>query len=236
MDTINLFAASVTLVLGVTAIVLSIVFYRMSNVQAERAAESASQIRSSVDRLEKLFGSLYSDTFSMMRETVTDMRQHVWRSPVEENSLKDNDAVQKEVSKLKGELLASIGEVSHSLGVTDANVQELRRRLGPEVDEALKSARTINVSHETTVDILRFCITRLRATGSFPQISHILQKFGSLTTERRRATADALFDMRRMGLVMWPGAEDSLRAMDRIELTAEGLELAGLTPPPLGEG
>src|SRR3954469_18836840 len=78
LDVVNLFSSAVSTVLAVVALVLSIFFFVQAKKDAERSAGAASEISSSVERLEKLFDSLYSDTLSMMRETVTDMRKHIW--------------------------------------------------------------------------------------------------------------------------------------------------------------
>src|SRR5689334_17460432 len=77
-DVINLFSAALSIVLAAVALSLSLYFYRRSVEQARMAETSANQIAASVDRLEKLFNSLYADTFSMTRDIVTDMRAHIW--------------------------------------------------------------------------------------------------------------------------------------------------------------
>jgi sensor histidine kinase YesM len=75
----SIVASIVSVILAGFALWLSIVFYRMSNESSTKIKESADRIGASVDRLEILFNKLYADTFSMMKETVSDMRKHIWR-------------------------------------------------------------------------------------------------------------------------------------------------------------
>jgi hypothetical protein len=85
-DIISFVASVASLILAVGAIWLSVVFYRMSIAASTATTQAAVGIASSVERLEKIFDKLYSDTFSMMRDTVSDMRKHIWPVPVEENA------------------------------------------------------------------------------------------------------------------------------------------------------
>jgi len=73
-----LIASFVSVGLGIMAIWLSVTFYKMSSQLSKSTRESAKGIGASVERLEKLFDKLYSDTFSMMKDTVSDMRKHIW--------------------------------------------------------------------------------------------------------------------------------------------------------------
>lgn len=67
-----------TLVLGVVAIWLSIQFYVWSSKAEKEAVKASTDISSAVDRLEKLFDKLHSETFTMMKDMVTDMRTSIF--------------------------------------------------------------------------------------------------------------------------------------------------------------
>jgi len=87
IEIISLVASVASLILATVAIWLSITFYKMSS-QASRATEDAAKgISASVERLENIFEKLYSDTFSVMRETVTDMRKHILAAPSVKNQI-----------------------------------------------------------------------------------------------------------------------------------------------------
>lgn len=97
-EVISFIASIASLILAIVAIWLSIVFFKMSEHASKETSKSADKIQSSVDKLEKLFDKLYSDTFSMMKDTVGDMRQHIYHNPEKNNlsfenklnSMKDN--------------------------------------------------------------------------------------------------------------------------------------------------
>jgi uncharacterized membrane-anchored protein YhcB (DUF1043 family) len=78
MEVTSIIASVVSVILGIFAIWLSITFYKMSDRISNEIKIASKDISSTVSRLEKLFESLYSDTFSIMKETYSDMRKHVW--------------------------------------------------------------------------------------------------------------------------------------------------------------
>ena len=78
VELISLFSSIAALILAIVAIWLSIVFYRLSSALSAGTTEAAKGINASVEKLENLFDKLYTDTFSMVRETVSDMRKQLW--------------------------------------------------------------------------------------------------------------------------------------------------------------
>jgi len=110
-DIIGLISGAVSTVLAVVALWLSVVFFRMSSAEAQRSQRSAEEVSGSVQRLEVIFNAMYTDTFSMMKETVTDMRAHVWRAPI---PIDDAEAwvSEKEASeRLQADLVNAVAEV-----------------------------------------------------------------------------------------------------------------------------
>ncbi len=79
MELISIVASVVSMVLGVFAIWLSLYLYRLAESASAAGKGSADKIGASVARLDVVFDKLYADTFSMMKDTVGDMRKHVWR-------------------------------------------------------------------------------------------------------------------------------------------------------------
>lgn len=133
MDLISLIASIASLIVAVGAIWLSIVFYKMSSNASNATNEAAKGIDASVQRLEKLFDKLYSDTFSMMKDTVTDMRKHIWNKPPEETG---------ELSDLiKQEIESQVSSVLENSGVKGPNREELTKRLEDVMENVLRSAK-----------------------------------------------------------------------------------------------
>jgi hypothetical protein len=109
----------------------------VSNNIAEDKREAAKGISASVDRLETLFDRLYSDTLGMMRETVKDMRKHIWpvdHTPEELVKSVDRKAdekveqIRQQVSKELTEMVQRVGKAEtkvDSIEVPIFNVQNL---------------------------------------------------------------------------------------------------------------
>jgi len=130
LETVSLIAAIISVIIGLLAIWLSIQFYIMSSKSSEDTRNASKDISSSVARLEKLFDRFYSDTFSVMKETYSDMRRHIWpeqprpEKNVEEEAEKRAD---KEVDKLKEEASKELAEVIKKQADTnEAKIRELR--------------------------------------------------------------------------------------------------------------
>src|SRR5579875_3882102 len=138
-DVINLFSAAISIVLAIVALALSIFFFVQSKKAADQASKSADEISASVRRLEKIFDSLYSDTFAIMRDTVTDMRHHVWKMvPAHSASNEGDNSVENQRSISQSAMLEELGKVSRHVGLTDAKISELTARLSPVIDRILE--------------------------------------------------------------------------------------------------
>lgn len=105
MELFSLIASITSIILGITAIVLSILFYRMSVKIGRENEKTSTNIESSVNKLENLFDKLYTGTFDMMKETVTDMRKHVYKSGDTANSNeRDKKILDTTISNLSDEI------------------------------------------------------------------------------------------------------------------------------------
>jgi hypothetical protein len=167
VEAFSIASAVVSVVLGAYAIWLSIVFYRMSDKSSNRIQESAKDLSSSVSRLEKLFDHLYSDTFSMMRDTYSDMRKHVWPEAVSQESevvSKIEARADNKINDIRAELMKQIGTIATEVGGTDAKVDQLRAQLSPLVEDAISRSRNAEAEarEETLRDVL---ISRVRSAG-----------------------------------------------------------------------
>lgn len=80
LDVLSLFSGIASLVMGGLAIWLSITFYKMSDTSSKEIKSSSDKIDNNVQKLEKMFDTMYSDTFGMVKDTVSHMRQQVDRS------------------------------------------------------------------------------------------------------------------------------------------------------------
>ena len=154
-------AAIASLVLATVAIVLSIVFYKMSSQLSESAKEAAKDIGASVEKLEKLFDRLYADTFSMMRETVSDMRKHAWGEPTSETPNILEEAEKKAAEKieaLRKRMEKQVSQIFEGQKMTDVQVGQIRGELSQLVDKAIDDSRS--VEHKAREETIRRYILR----------------------------------------------------------------------------
>lgn len=209
-------------VLAVVALALAIVFFVLSKKDADRSAQSSQQIAGSVDRLEKLFDTLYSDTFSMMRDTYTDMRKHVWRadpSAVDGLPLDADSPAELSPTDQTSEFLEKFAEVSAQIGVTDEKVEALQQKLEPILKQTLEAEAA---RRDDSPSLRSRAVQFLRANGgrnrqiTFSRMAKVLEvDEGSL--------ADVLFELARAGVVDWEtapnmlGLDDVLRYVPAVE-------------------
>lgn len=160
-DIISFVASIASLILAIGAIWLSIVFYKMSTQASNATTEAAKGIAASVERLEKLFDKLYSDTFSMMRDTVSDMRKHMW--PTDE---RDADKVAEEaekkadekVAELKMKMEREVGNVLQRQRIADEKLAAVSAEMRAVLEKAIATSR--QVDNEAREETLREHILR----------------------------------------------------------------------------
>ncbi|GHB86896.1 hypothetical protein [Providencia stuartii] len=104
----------VSLLVSAGAVWLSFKFYQMSDNASKDAQKSSDQIQKNTEKLEELFSKLYADTFSIMKDTVGDMRQHIYHSPEKEQTYEEqlNEMKANIITEIKSTLDENIGELS----------------------------------------------------------------------------------------------------------------------------
>jgi len=201
-------AAIASLVLAIVAIVLSIVFYQMSSKLSESAKEAARDIGSSVEKLEKLFDRLYSDTFSMMKDTVSDMRKHAWGEATSEtpNILEEAERKAEEKTEaLRKSFDAQVARVLEGQKITEGRIGEIKSEVKQLVSRAIDDSR--NVEHEAREETLRKhsidYIRKLRRSGrkviAFDFVRDLSQKFPGSNV------IGELESMKKDGFIDWEG-------------------------------
>ncbi|MEW4290055.1 hypothetical protein [Rossellomorea marisflavi] len=96
IEVFSIIASVISIVLGVVAIWLSIVFYKMSEKSSKEVERSSNAIDSNVQKLDALFDKMYSDTFGMVKDTVSDMRKYVYK---EDSQSTNTNIVSTEIEK-----------------------------------------------------------------------------------------------------------------------------------------
>jgi hypothetical protein len=201
-------AAIASLTMAVVAIALSIVFYKMSSYYSERADEAAKDIGASVSKLEKLFDRLYSDTFSMVKESYSDMRKHAWGESAAETpdilEAADKQAEAK-IDALRKEIGKQVGEVLKGQKLADGQIVEISSQLNQLVNNAIDDSR--NVEHEAREETIRESILKLiRMRSPRRNIMRAVDIVGLLSNEfPQAAILQELRHLRRDNLTVWEG-------------------------------
>ena len=209
LDLVNLFSAAASIILAIVALALSIFFFVQSKNAADQSAKSAEEISASVARLEKLFDSLYSDTFTMMRETVTDMRHHVWKVVPGKTGVPDkvDDSAQFRGNEL---LMEELAEVSKRAGLTDTKITELNKQLAPIIERTVEQRSRVRGVRELPVpeanDRLRNSVLDILMIRPL----NLKQLITMLVPDHADDVARVLFDLRGEGIVTWTGSSNSL--------------------------
>jgi hypothetical protein len=214
LDLLNLFSAATSIVLAIVALALAIFFFVQSKNAADQASKSADGIASTVARLEALFSTLYADTFSMMRDTVTDMRQHIWKLPPEDPNDDKDRAIEAERARSQA-VLAELERVSRRIGIQDAMIAQLRADLAPTVDHALQEQEEAT-SRMLAQSWQQYRTPILLSLRSKPLSADELRIATGISSY---ALMYALADLRRKNLITWDGPEDQINMEQPIFLT-----------------
>ena len=126
LDVLALFAGIASLVVGGLAIWLSVVFYRMSQASSKEVQQSATNINNNVEKLEKMFDTMYSDTFSMVKDNVIYMRKQVDRN---------SDVVEHKIKSKVDELISSQFKQVSPENLNNDEIKELFLKLLKESKE-----------------------------------------------------------------------------------------------------
>ena len=204
-DIISFIASIASLILAIGAIWLSVVFFRMSDTASKATTEAAKDIAASVERLENLFDKLYSDTFSMMRDTVTDMRKHIWNNPnaVANDKNEISEAVKTEIeSRVKAALEAE--------GIGNKEKQE---KVTKELEGVLESIFKNAKNRKTTIKSARV-LDAIKANQ--PVTMDKLAKF--LGMSDHELAIQHLFPMRERGEVTWYAPKNTINSVSAIRV------------------
>ena len=179
-DIICLIASIASLALAIIAIWLSFKFFYLSTIASDKTARAAEDISSSVSRLEKLFDKMYSDTFSIVKDTYSDMRSHVWNTEGSDNKL-ENELTQKaeyKIYELKEDLTRELTSIFLKQDNTDTKIDSLKNDISSLIDRAVAQARTVEL--EAKEETLREYITKiynsLKKTKKRILIDHIVDR------------------------------------------------------------
>jgi len=212
LEILSIVSSLVSLIIGGLAIWLAVKFYEMSTKSSEKLEQASNNIDSTTKRLETLFDKLYADTFAMVKDTVSDMRKHVWKADDTEKDISD-----KKLEQLKSELSAELAE-SFKNGDQKKEIRDLQDKLSELLDKAVeKSAIISKASVESKV---LDCLKELGEFGRKVTMPDIV----SYLNIDEQTIIHALFSLNKQGKISWGKNANSntLKYDDNIQVTRLG--------------
>ena len=192
---ISLVASIASLILAIIAIWLSFVFYNMSSKAAKDADTASKNIEMNVKKLDIVFDKLYSDTFSMMKDTVSDMRDHIWKNPKSENhTIELGDDVKKEIDK----------SIKTTLSNTNLSNPKKESEMSNEMVRIF--SRKLKTDTETGDEFIKEKIMQIMSEKKNVTAQYLLK---TLPFNERKIIL-SLFELRKDKYIIWEGGEDNI--------------------------
>ena len=234
VELIGFTASIVSLILAIGAIWLSVVFFKMSNEASKATTEAAKGIDASVKRLENLFDKLYSDTFSMMKDTVSDMRKHIWNggdvqpSESKDSILEEADKkAEEKVADVKKAMDKQLSEILARQRVSDGNVNEIKHEMERLLENAIQTSRQID-SEAREETVREHLLIELRKAMRRKKVLVAMDLVSSLAEDvPTHKVISELASMKSEGLILYDGDELSPDTKIRIPSIRERSERDG---------
>ena len=169
-DGVALVASIASLALAIIAIWLSFKFFKLSNETSEKAKESSMSVMYSVKELEKIYGLLRTESFSLVRETVN----YAWSR--EPNKIDSERAAKTEerINDLKNDFTKQISTLFTEQDSTGNKIKELNIAISSLLTEA-KNIES-KVKEETIRDYIIKSIKEIRKRNRRPIADLIIDK------------------------------------------------------------
>jgi hypothetical protein len=212
LEILSIVSSLVSVILGGFAIWLAVRFYEMSSKSAEKLEQASNNIEATTKRLETLFDKLYSDTFEMVKDTVSDMRKHVWRAEDTTQDISD-DKLEKLKKELSEEFSKNVTESPHK-----KEIEEISEKVKYLIDKAVD--KSANISKDAF---------RTQVVCAIQELGHLGRKvtfkdIASYLDSEDLDVVSALFHLREIEMVKW----GSFKGKGKVGLS--GADSITLTP------
>ncbi len=229
LSSVSLVSSIASLVLALIAIWLSFIFYRMSSQASDSANKASSEIHESVTKLEGLFNRLYSDTFTMMKDTVANMQKHIWPDQVSQATSTANEVqerTEKRIDELKQQMTAELSTLLAKQKDTGGRTDNLAKDLLPILNRAINESTkvTVETREETIREAIMVVLKDLAENRSFSVsaddlVGRIDKKYALSLGD----TLNTLIALRNEGLIHWEGP-DYVLSSTRIDINPDILK------------
>ena len=223
IELLALVASISSLILAIGAIWLSIVFFNMSNKASQATTKASEGIDASIQRLENLFDKLYSDTFSMMKDTVSDMRKHIWSGDDDNGNQEENRntlleevdrRAEEKLQEIKSDFEDQLSTILHEQKVADGKVSDMSDDLKKLLENVIQTSSLVEseAREETVRSHIEKELQMLRRRKKVVVANDIVAKLkGSIPISK---IIEELKEMREEGMLFFEG--DNIRSDTKI--------------------
>lgn len=212
LEILSIVSSLVSLVIGGLAIWLAVKFYEMSTKSSDKLEQASNNIDSTTKRLETLFDKLYADTFAMVKDTVSDMRKHVWKADDADIGIPD-----EKLQQLKLELSKELAE-NFKNSDQKKEIKELQEKLSGLLDKAVE--KSVSISKASIESEVLDCLRELGEYGRKVTMPDVVSYLDS----DEKIIVPALFRLKRQEKITWGSGRKSgaLNSDDNIQVTKLG--------------
>ncbi len=219
-EALSLAASITSIVLAIVAIWLSVLFYRMSEGSSTRIKDSADKVAVGVASVQLIVDRFYRDTFSVMRETVADVRRHAWPEATATIDAEAESRAQLKIEALQHRLHDDVSRLVSNQAATDARLTDVSSSLQGLLSRAVEESRKIEAEarEQTIRDRVINSVKTLVTTGSDITLAGLLDHLRDSLSE-----TDVVVEVGKLrddGVLTWSGPRDRLRWSDRLTLAS----------------
>jgi hypothetical protein len=222
---ISLIASIASLILAIVAIWLSIAFFKISSNLSTNTTKTAADISLNVQKLEYLFDHLYADTFSVMKNTITDITKHAWP----DGNL-PNDKVYEEAEKKANEKVAAledkmgkdVSELLNRQKITDEQLQSVKSNMQELLHNAIQETR--QADNEAREETMREYILKLLSANKLKALELVSMTSGKYPIPGN-IILEEISKLQSLGYINWAGTNLSPSSM--VTLTKKGITFLG---------
>lgn len=206
MEVTSIIASIISVILAGFAIWLSITFWKMSRIEAERTRQNAYKIEAGVERLEKLFDILYKGMFGMTDRIVSDMRRHIFwpETSIDDTSKLIERKADEKVAKLKAGIISELSTIITKSSKRDEGISVVHTRLEQVVDKIVSQSR--RAEKEAREETLRTAVLEVLAALAAKTNKITILKLVETLHDRfdPKATIEEILRLRDEGLIEMP--------------------------------
>ena len=169
-DGVALVASIASLALAIIAIWLSFKFFKLSNETSEKAKESSMSVMYSVKELEKIYGLLRTESFSLVRETVN----YAWAREPSKIDSERAAKTEERINDLKNDFTKQISTLFTEQDNTGNKINDLKNAISSLLTEA-KNIES-QVKEETIRDYIVKSIKEIKKRNRRPIADLIIDK------------------------------------------------------------